>query len=74
MSRHLDGILKVIKYHGQGREKDLDVLKNSDVIITTYSTLASEVGGGKSQLHKIGWFRIVLDEGKYSQDDTKAIY
>lgn len=66
MYRHLDGILNVIRYHGQGRETDLDVLKSSDLIITTYSTLAFEMANRKSQLDKIGWFRIVLDEGKLS--------
>ena len=55
--------MKVLKYHGQGRERDLDVLADADVIITTYSTLATEVGNKKSQLHRIGWFRVVLDEG-----------
>lgn len=59
----MDGILKVIKYHGQGREGNPDNLKNSDVVITTYSTLASEWYKKKSQLHRIGWFRVVLDEG-----------
>ncbi|KAI8635199.1 hypothetical protein F5Y19DRAFT_469074 [Xylariaceae sp. FL1651] len=59
---HLGGALKFIKYHGQGREKDLDVLSDSDVVITTYQTLASESAGKKSQLHRIGWYRVVLDE------------
>ncbi|KAK7750833.1 hypothetical protein SLS62_007232 [Diatrype stigma] len=50
---HMEGILKVIKYHGQGRESNPDNLKNSDVVITTYSTLASEWYKKKSQLHRI---------------------
>lgn len=55
--------LKVLKYHGQARERELTTLADADVVITTYSTLATESNKTKSQLHRIGWFRVVLDEG-----------
>ncbi|TGJ80952.1 hypothetical protein E0Z10_g7821 [Xylaria hypoxylon] len=59
---HLGGALKWIKYHGVTREKDLDVLTDSDLIVTTYQTLCYEFGNKRSKLHKIEWYRVVLDE------------
>eukprot|EP01041_Mallomonas_annulata_P008704 gene8704-17985_t len=41
----------VVGYHGQNRERDLTVLANCDIVVTTYETLASELrrseNGGK---------------------------
>lgn len=57
----------MIRYHGPNRCKDLTTLIDSDVVITTYNTLAKEFGvAGQtrtSPLHSIEWFRVVLDEG-----------
>lgn len=64
--RHLKGGLGVIKYHGPGRPKDLDTISDSDIVVTTYNTLTAEflVKSKPSILHRIGWYRVVLDEGK----------
>ncbi|RWA12443.1 hypothetical protein EKO27_g2635 [Xylaria grammica] len=59
---HLGDTLKWIKYHGVGREKDLDALADSDLIVTTYQTLRQEFANKRSMLHKIEWYRVVLDE------------
>jgi SWI/SNF-related matrix-associated actin-dependent regulator of chromatin subfamily A3 len=63
--RHTGQALQVIKYHGQGREQDIVRLKQADVVLTTYNTLAAEKEpkAKKSLLHKIGWYRLILDEG-----------
>lgn len=66
-SRHLTGGIKVIIYHGSQRPKDLHVIQDSDIVITTYNTLALEYQKDKEQpalLHLVGWYRVVLDEGK----------
>lgn len=55
--------LKVLVYHGPNRVQDPDIIKMFDVVITTYNVIG--VGFGKeivSPLHKINWYRIVLDE------------
>ncbi|KAK8044967.1 hypothetical protein PG993_004991 [Apiospora rasikravindrae] len=39
-----------------------DSLYQSDIVLTTYATISSEIRRGKSTLGAIGWFRIVLDE------------
>lgn len=72
---HLEDSLTVIRYHGPNRPKDqsgLAALVDSDVVITTYNTLAKEfsdrhIFGKSSLLHDIEWYRIVLDEGKRTQ-------
>ncbi|KAM0286603.1 hypothetical protein ACHAO9_008233 [Fusarium lateritium] len=68
VKKHLQTGLKVVKYHGDKRPKNLDQLQeieDSDIVVTTYHTLTAEylVGKGKlSPLYKLGWYRIVLDE------------
>ncbi|KAL2881818.1 hypothetical protein SGCOL_002975 [Colletotrichum sp. CLE4] len=64
IEKHVDGSLTHVKYHGPNREKDLDKIKGSDVVVTTYNTLSAEFEKKSSILHKIGWYRVVLDEGK----------
>lgn len=59
-SRHIGGDLNVISFHGRSRSRDLDLLARSDIILTTYKTLASEKA---RPLERIKWFRVVLDEG-----------
>jgi len=62
----LKGGLGVVKYHGPGRPEDLDTISDSDIVVTTYNTLTAEFlsTSKPSILHRIGWYRVVLDEGK----------
>ncbi|KAI0127862.1 SNF2 family N-terminal domain-containing protein [Xylariales sp. AK1849] len=70
IEEHLEDSLTVIRYHGSDRPKDqsgLATLEDSDVVITTYNTLAKEFSdrlsfGKASLLHDIEWYRVVLDE------------
>ncbi|KAJ0158674.1 putative matrix-associated actin-dependent regulator of chromatin subfamily [Colletotrichum tanaceti] len=62
IAKHVQGDLNQIQYHGPKREKDIDKIKNSDIVVTTYNTLAAEYERKSSILHKIGWYRVVLDE------------
>ncbi|KAL6922291.1 hypothetical protein FSST1_006317 [Fusarium sambucinum] len=68
VKKHLQSGLKIIKYHGDRRPKDLsqlDTVEDSDIVVTTYHTLTTEylIGKGKaSPLYKLGWYRVVLDE------------
>jgi SWI/SNF-related matrix-associated actin-dependent regulator of chromatin subfamily A3 len=62
-NRHCDGSLNVNVYHGRGRETDRSVLADSDIILSTYHTIAAEALDMNSPLYQIKWFRIVLDEG-----------
>lgn len=57
------GLLKVYKYHGIGKEIDINSIIGHDVVVTTYATIASDVTRRSSPLQQIKWFRVVLDEG-----------
>ncbi|KAF2577281.1 hypothetical protein F2Q68_00000773 [Brassica cretica] len=60
------GSLSVYLHYGPDRPKDVKLLTQSDVVITTYGVLTSEFfaeNSAKSEgLYAVRWFRIVLDE------------
>ncbi|KAJ5923699.1 hypothetical protein N7454_008944 [Penicillium verhagenii] len=72
--------LKFYVFHGSARTTDIKELASYDLIITTYSTVLSELSsrvGRESPLTKMNMFRIVLDEAHIirepSAQQTKAI-
>ncbi|PGH13100.1 hypothetical protein AJ80_06472 [Polytolypa hystricis UAMH7299] len=75
--------LRVCVYHGAGRTKHGNDLKDFDVIITTYGTLSSEHGnstkkGSNVGLFNVHWYRIILDEAHMIKNRnakaTQAVY
>lgn len=54
----------MVKYHGHRREVRTAKLADSEIILTTYHTLAAGVASNKNTLQQIRWYRIVLDEGE----------
>jgi hypothetical protein len=65
----------VLIYHGHGRVGTEKVLADSDIVLSTYHTIAHESHDNTSPIWKINWFRIILDEGKFFCDCvTKYIY
>ncbi|KAL7924430.1 SNF2 family N-terminal domain-containing protein [Trichoderma austrokoningii] len=63
IEKYLKKGVKTIKYHGE-RPFKLENILDSDIVVTTYSTLKAEFQNKsvKSLLHRIDWYRIVLDE------------
>ncbi|KAH6772211.1 DNA/RNA helicase protein [Perilla frutescens var. hirtella] len=55
------GTFKVYMYYGD-RTKDAKELQKHDIVLTTYSTLASEESWDESPIKKIEWRRVILDE------------
>ncbi|KAJ3329419.1 hypothetical protein HDU76_007945 [Blyttiomyces sp. JEL0837] len=80
--------LKVTVYHGPTRIQDPNELSKFDVVITTYNLLSSEYSKDMksnsslsnegslptitSNLQRIRWFRIVLDEAHIIKDSNTA--
>lgn len=57
------GALTYYVYHGTHRIQNVYELSKYDIVITTFGTLAADFGkGASSVLHRLKWFRVVLDE------------
>jgi SNF2 family DNA or RNA helicase len=55
--------MRLLIFHGPQKKLDAKDYLTSDIVLTTYSTLASDcqtIG----ILRRLKWFRIVLDEGE----------
>ena len=56
-------VLNPIIYHGSKRTSDSIMhLKKSDLVLTTYPTLARDFENPNGSFHKINWHRVILDE------------
>jgi SWI/SNF-related matrix-associated actin-dependent regulator of chromatin subfamily A3 len=55
--------LRVHKFHGSREETDIAKLINSEIVLTTYATIAADFSRDM-RLYSVTWFRIVLDEGE----------
>lgn len=56
--------LSVYTYHGIQRKRNVESLTSYDVILTTYTTLASDYKEDKTDesLFTVHWGRVILDE------------
>lgn len=62
-ARAVPSLLQVVVYHGPDRNRSRSWLSQQDVVITTYATLAADVGlRGGAGLCGVQWLRVVLDE------------
>ncbi|KAH8705169.1 putative SNF2 family helicase/ATPase [Talaromyces proteolyticus] len=64
-------------FHGSSRTTNIDELRQYDLVITTYSTILSEIRGrgskrGTSPLLRMNMFRIVLDEAHVIREQSAA--
>ncbi|KAJ3101779.1 hypothetical protein HDU97_001063 [Phlyctochytrium planicorne] len=62
-----DGSLNVYVYHGPSRTRDVETLETFDVVLTTYTTIASDFqaeGAKNGPLLNIKFLRVVLDEAQ----------
>jgi SNF2 family DNA or RNA helicase len=75
------GTISYTVFHGPNREKNPDILRSYDIVITTYGIIASEFSSKStdiSPIRQLKWFRIVLDEAhtirEQKAQQTKACY
>ncbi|EZF82706.1 hypothetical protein H110_05875 [Trichophyton rubrum MR1448] len=72
-----DGALSYYVFHGLNRTEDPKELARYDIVITTYTTILSDVSGksskrGTSPLVRMNMFRIVLDEAHIIREQNAA--
>lgn len=79
IKEHLDPTAAVSSYlfHGPGRTEDPRELAQYDIVITTYSTVLSDISGKsakrrESPLAQMNFFRIVLDEAHAIREQSAA--
>jgi SNF2 family DNA or RNA helicase len=78
VKEHLEeGAISYYVFHGPSRTTDIDELRQYDLVITTYSTILSELSGrgskrGLSPLLRMNMFRIVLDEAHVIREQSTA--
>ncbi|OTA83136.1 hypothetical protein M434DRAFT_400748 [Hypoxylon sp. CO27-5] len=54
--------LQILRHHGSTKARGAEELLQYDIVLSTYSTVASDFGSEEPVLYGINWFRIVLDE------------
>ncbi|KAK5458126.1 hypothetical protein LTS15_004205 [Exophiala xenobiotica] len=66
--------LQYFKYHGKRRKYHTQPLFDSDIILTTYHTLAAERKDKRAPMKSIKWFRVVLDEAHTIRRQATGLY
>tara|TARA_B110001450_G_scaffold243590_1_gene254958 strand:- start:8853 stop:11738 length:2886 start_codon:yes stop_codon:yes gene_type:complete len=64
--------LSVVKFHGARRTRNMDELRQSDVVLTTYRIVVNETQQHVPTIGAIRWGRIVLDESHEMRSVTSA--
>ena len=59
--------MKVLVYHGQYKAKLRVPVEETQLVLTTYETVARAWKSTNNALGDYSWFRIILDEGALSQ-------
>lgn len=54
--------LRVVKYHGARRTKDMNDLRAADIVVTTYRVVVNETQQHVPSIGAVRWGRIILDE------------
>jgi hypothetical protein len=66
--------LQYFKYHGKRRKNHTQPFFDSDIILTTYHTLAAERKDKRAPMKSIKWFRVVLDEAHTIRRQATGLY
>ncbi|KAL8376886.1 hypothetical protein RB595_007831 [Gaeumannomyces hyphopodioides] len=62
IDNRLNKPLKVNEYYGKFRDNEQELYESSDIVFSTYHTVAASLKRPGSVLRQISWFRIILDE------------
>ena len=64
--------LSLVKFHGARRTRDMDELRNADIVVTTYRIVVNETQQHVPTIGAIRWGRIILDESHELRSVTSA--
>ena len=64
--------LSVVKFHGARRTRNMDELRQTDIVLTTYRIVVNETQHHVPTIGAIRWGRIVLDESHEMRSITSA--
>ncbi|KAL9678372.1 hypothetical protein QQ045_016216 [Rhodiola kirilowii] len=64
------GSLKVTTYHGKSKTRDPNLLRQHDIVLTTYDIVVREEESDSGILNKIDWWRVVLDDVHVLKSDS----
>ncbi|KAF2036243.1 hypothetical protein EK21DRAFT_96193 [Setomelanomma holmii] len=72
--RHIEpGTIRTHRFHGGGKGIGVAELQQYNLVLTTYASVAADFCRGRSILHHIHWFRVILDEGNLARMQTFAL-
>ncbi|OTA54482.1 P-loop containing nucleoside triphosphate hydrolase protein [Hypoxylon sp. EC38] len=54
--------LQILRHHGLTKARSAEELLQYDIVLSTYSTVASDFRSEEPVLYSINWFRVILDE------------
>ncbi|KAJ9616537.1 hypothetical protein H2200_000256 [Cladophialophora chaetospira] len=78
IKKHIRESLNVTIYHGRSRDREIPKIPDSDIVLSTYQTIAIESPverpGKRSPLLDYAWFRVVLDEAHIIRRRTTTFY
>jgi len=68
------GNFKLLVYHGNKRERDINIINTFDIVITTYHLLKGNEKENDTPLHKIKWGRVVFDEAHHLRNKNTKLF
>ncbi|KAL8404422.1 hypothetical protein RB594_009319 [Gaeumannomyces avenae] len=74
IENRLGKLLKVTEYYGKFRDNEQELYESSNVVFSTYHTVAASLKRPGSAPRQISWFRIILDEAHTIRRKETALF
>ena len=64
----------ILLFHGINRERNINIIKKSEIVITTYKLIEIDKINREKELHEIEWERIIFDEAHHLRNNNTNIF